>query len=109
MYLPLGFRGIITYPSTLGGDVEEPSMSHAEEVRAYCGKHYIEPARARGDKEIAVRAGDVHKEMGYKNRLPLVCSALGTRAFEETFRVSRKGIEGPLNGATTLFRFIVLP
>jgi hypothetical protein len=37
---------------------------------------YIEPARRRGEKEVTIRAGDIHDEMGLKARQPLVCDAL---------------------------------
>lgn len=84
-------------------------MSYADEVRGYCARHIIESARARGESEVAICAGDVHKAMGYQSRLPLVCSALGTTLFEETYRVRRKGVEGPLQGSTTVFRFAILP
>ena len=84
-------------------------MSYADEVRAYCAKYIVEPARTRGEKEVVIRAGDIHEAMAYKNRLPLVCSALGTAIFEETYRVRRKSVEGPLNGSNTLFRFTVIP
>ncbi len=80
-------------------------MSYADEVRMYCAKNILEPARNRGEKEVAIRAGDVHRDLGYKNRLPLVCSALGAAVFEEQYRVRRLAVEGPLNGANTLFRF----
>lgn len=83
-------------------------MSYADEVRDYCGRHIVEPARARGEKEVVIRAGDVHKAMGYKNRLPLVCSALGAGLFEETYGVRRKSVDGPLNGSNTVFTFTVL-
>lgn len=84
-------------------------MSHADEVRAYCGKKYVDPARTRGEKLLSIRSGDVHESMGFKNRMPLVCAAFGTRIFEEKFRVRRVGVEGPLNGANTVFRFEILP
>lgn len=80
-------------------------MSHAAEVRAYCARHYIQPARVAGKNEISIRAGDVHEAMGYKNRMPLVCSAIGATVFSETNNVRRVGVEGPLNGANTVFRF----
>ncbi|MFZ5901738.1 hypothetical protein [Desulforudis sp. DRI-14] len=83
-------------------------MSYANEVRDYCGKHIVEPARARGQKEVVIRAGDVHRAMGFQNRLPLVCSALGARVFEEDYRVRRKSVEGPLNGSNTIFTFTIL-
>ena len=84
-------------------------MSYSDEVRAYCAEHFIQPARARGEIEITIRAGDVHRALDYRNRYPLVCSALGASVFEEQYRVRRKSVEGPLNGANAVFRFTVLP
>lgn len=84
-------------------------MSHADDVRDHCNRKYIEPARQRGYHLVVVRAGDVHGEMGYRNRYPLVCSALGAKVFEENYRVERVTVEGPLNGANTIFRFRVKP
>ena len=43
--------------------------------------------------------------MGYKNRVPLVCSAIGTTIFSEQNGVRIISTEGPLNGANTVFRF----
>lgn len=62
-----------------------------------------------GVSEVAIRAGEVHRALGYKNRLPLVCSALGAAVFEESARVQRIGVEGPLASTTTVIRFRVLP
>lgn len=83
----------------------EATLSYADEVRAYCGKRYVQPARRNGDKEFSIRAGDVHGAMGYKNRLPLVCSAIGATIFAEAHGLRRVGIDGPLNGSNTMFRF----
>ena len=82
-------------------------MSLADDVRSYCSKHFVDPARSRGDKQVAIRAGDVHQALGYKNRLPLVCSALGAAVFESEYRVHRTAVEGPLNGSNTILRFDV--
>jgi 5-methylcytosine-specific restriction protein B len=84
-------------------------MTYADDVRAYCAEQMIEPARSKGVTEVAIRAGDVHRAMGYKNRLPLVCSALGAAVFEQTARVKRTAVEGPLASTTTVIRFTVLP
>ncbi len=84
-------------------------MSNSEVVRTHCQRMYVEPARARGEKEISIRAGDVHKSLNYRNRLPLVCAALGAKVFEEQARVSRIAVDGPLNGANTVYRFYVMP
>ena len=57
-------------------------MSYADDVREYC-KANIEPSRRREEKRIAIRAGDIRTAMGYKNRMPLVCTAPGAKKFEE--------------------------
>ncbi len=80
-------------------------MTHADKVRTYCKEQIIEPARARGQGTVSIRAGDIHSALGFKNRLPLVCSALGTTAFERLAAVQRVGIEGPTNGANAVFTF----
>lgn len=77
-------------------------------MRKLCQVHYVEPARARGESTVAIRIGDVHSALGYKNRLPLVCSAIGAKTFEVGCRVERVGMDGPLNGANTTFTFRLL-
>lgn len=83
-------------------------MSFADDVRRHVDVTYIQPARASGRSQIEVLVGDVHRELGYSNRYPLVCSALGSLRFEDDYRVRRLSVEGPLNGSSTLFRFEVL-
>jgi hypothetical protein len=82
-------------------------VGNADDVRAYCERTFVSPARAKGETKISIRAGDVHEALKYRNRLPLVCSALGTKVFEEQARVYRTAVDGPLNGANTIFRFYV--
>jgi 5-methylcytosine-specific restriction protein B len=40
-------------------------MSFADDVREHCRIHYVEPARARGESTVEIRAGDVHSALGY--------------------------------------------
>jgi hypothetical protein len=80
----------------------------SDQVREYCKKSYIEPARQKGLHSVTIRAGDVHSDMKFKNRLPLVCSALGTKTFEAMCGVRRTSVNGPLNGANTTFTFELL-
>ena len=82
-------------------------MSHADQVRAYCSKHYINPARPNAPATVTIRAGDVHEALGYKNRLPLVCAAIGATKFAESERLTRLEIRGPAQGANTVFVFQV--
>lgn len=55
----------------------------AEEIRTYVQRRYIEPARLRGEKEVIIRAGDVHDEMNLKHRQPLVCDTLRGSKIQE--------------------------
>jgi len=43
------------------------------EIIAYVQECYIEPARHRYEKQVVIRAGDIHDEMKLKDRQPLVC------------------------------------
>jgi len=81
------------------------AITPSDKTRLYCREKYIIPARAKGQKEVTIRSGDVHRELNFTNRLPLVCSALGSKKFESMARVKRKSIEGPTNGANTEFTF----
>lgn len=80
-------------------------MSLADDVREYCKTTFIDPARQEGQKTITIRSGDVHSALNYKNRYPLVCSAIGSNRFEEMCDLRRVSVEGPLNGVSTLFTF----
>ena len=81
------------------------AMSLADDVRQYCKQTYVDPARNKGEKTIAIRSGDVHSALNYANRYPLVCSAIGSNKFEELCGLKRLCVEGPLNGVSTLFTF----
>lgn len=101
----------IPEPQALGENVEieVAPMSVSDEVRAYTYRHYIEPARQRGQQIVKVRAKEVHDALGLKNRYPLVCGALATQLFEQRYNVRRQQIEGPTQGTTTTFSFEIDP
>jgi len=80
-------------------------MSLADDVREYCKTTYIDPARRQGRTTVKIQSGDVHRALNYKNRYPLVCSAIGSNRFEEICNLKRVSVEGPLNGVSTLFTF----
>lgn len=83
-------------------------MSHADDVRQFCKETIVDPARSRGEKEVVIRSGDIHKDMGYQSRMPLVCAALGARKFEEIAGVERLSLTGPTNGANAIFTFRIV-
>jgi sirohydrochlorin ferrochelatase len=74
-------------------------------IRQHVINKHIEPARASGAKELTLRAGELHKELSYKNRMPAVCSVLGSKRLETEARVHRTSTRGPHNSSTTSFTY----
>lgn len=96
------------------GNVEElvqqqkavPQESHADRVRDFVIDNYVEPARAEGQKEVQVRAGDIDKALGYRyRRLPLICAALRSKRLLTAARVKLRCEIGPPSGASTTTTF----
>lgn len=84
-------------------------MSIADRIRAHAAATYIDPARRCGEREVVIRAGDVHRAMGLTSAMPSVCSALGGRRFEEAAEVALIDRKGPRNGANVYFTFSLNP
>lgn len=82
-------------------------MGLADEIREYVLVNYVEPARRQGESTVTVRAGDVHKAMGLKDRMPSVASALGATKFEQYANVQLIRREGPHQGANLHLTFEV--
>jgi 5-methylcytosine-specific restriction protein B len=82
-------------------------MRPSDQVRQYVLNAYIIPTRRRGESTVTVRAGDVHREVGFTDRMPLVASALGAKKFEEYADVRLVRREGPHQGANLLLTFEV--
>lgn len=80
-------------------------MTKAERIRAYVIKKIAEPARLKGQDGFSVRAGDVHRAMGLSNSMPNVCSALGSKKFEQSADARLARREGPLAGSNVWFSF----
>ena len=75
--------------------------SQAETIRRHLLEHYFEPARSRGETLVTVRAGDIHKELGLRNRVPNVCQAMESRILERNARVKISSKQGPPRGRGT--------
>lgn len=80
----------------------------ADEIREHVIRKHFEPARAAQKKELTLRAGDIHKELGLEQRIPAVCSVLGSNRLERKARAKRLKLEGPHNGANALFTYEIL-
>jgi hypothetical protein len=73
----------------------------AEAIRTYAAKEYIDPARKEGAQRVRIIAGDVHRGMRLRNRVPNVCSVLGSRTFLETNGLAIEEVSGPPSGMGT--------
>lgn len=77
----------------------------ASAIREHAARTYVKAAKQRGLKGFTIRAGDVHREMGFKeNRVPAVCSALKSQKFlvENGLRLLEQS--GPPSGMSTTVR-----
>jgi hypothetical protein len=73
----------------------------SDEIRKYAREKYVEPAMAKGQREVRVRAGDVHKALAMKNRVPIVCQALESKRFLKENNLVLESKEGPPSGLST--------
>lgn len=80
----------------------------AEAIRMYARREYIEPARRKGARRVQIIAGDVHRGMRLKNRVPNVCSVLGSRTFLEKNGLVIEEVSGPPSGMGTRVAYTYL-
>ena len=81
------------------------SPTGADKVRQYTVTQYIRPAQARGERTVCVTAGEVHKALGLKNRVPQVCAALRSTRFLSENHLRLKDVSGPPSGMSTTVKF----
>ena len=55
--------------------------------------------------ETVIVAGDVHKDMRLKSRMPAVCAALDAQKFQDEYGVVLSSRAGPKQGSTATWRF----
>lgn len=84
----------------------DPANSGSDAVRRHAYEKYVLQARRRKEKIISINVGEVHREMGLSNRVPLVCAALASRKFlnEHGLRIVSK--TGPPSGQSTTVTFL---
>lgn len=70
-------------------------MSLADEIRNFADRRYMMPARRGGRSTVTINVGDVHRAMGLQDRVPAVCSALGSKLFERQCGVVLVVWDGP--------------
>ncbi len=84
----------------------ETSISSSDAIRRYAYEKYVSQACRRKEKIISINVGEVHREMGLSNRVPLVCAALGSKKFltEHGLRIVSK--TGPPSGQSTTVTYL---
>jgi hypothetical protein len=75
--------------------------SDSDLVREHAVKRYLTAARRRGDPTFSVNVGIVHRDLGLKNRVPLVCAALTSKKFFTENSVKLISKTGPPSGQST--------
>jgi hypothetical protein len=80
-------------------------ITHADRVRDYARREYIEPARARRQSTVRVVAGEVQKGVRLSNRVSLVCQALRSHKFLTENHLLLEKWEGPPSGMSTTVTF----
>jgi len=84
---------------------EDQMLPPSDRVREYVKIKYIKPAKKDGKETLSIRAGDIHRELGFSRRIPVVCSALRSRKFLKNCDIELTYIGGPNNSTTTTFTY----
>ena len=80
----------------------------ADKIRGYCKDRYIIPAREKGEKQVTIRVGDVHKELNLTDRYGSVDDALGANKFQSMAKVKNISSEGPSHAPNKIYKFQIL-
>ena len=87
------------------GISEDQILRPSDRVRDHVKKNYIDPAKKDGKKALSIRVGDIHNELGFSRRIPVVCSALRSRKLQKNCDIELTYIGGPNNSTTTTFTY----
>lgn len=87
----------------MGVKVMMPGLNEA--VRDYVLNSYIRSARERGEEIIRINAGDVHRSLRWVNRVPSVCTTLGSQRFQRETGLELIERKGPPSGFGTRAEF----
>jgi hypothetical protein len=84
---------------------ENQILRPSDRVRDHVKRKYIDPAKKDGKNSLSLRAGDIHKELGFSRRIPVVCSALRSRKLQKKCDIELTYVGGPNNSANTSFSY----
>jgi hypothetical protein len=78
-------------------------MRQADRILQHVITAHFVPAWKKASPAIELRAGDLHEELGLSNRVPAVCSVLGSERLQKLSRTQLVGRRGPQQGANAVF------
>ncbi len=81
------------------------NQKDADRIRQYLKRQYLDTARLCGLTIVRIVAGDIHKELGLRNRVPNVCQVLRSRKFLNENQLVLEKFEGPPSGLGTTATF----
>ena len=84
---------------------EDLILRPSDRVRDHVKRKYIDPAKKKGKKTLSIRAGAIHRELGFSRRIPVVCSALRSRKLSKSCKIELTYIGGPNNTANTTYTY----
>jgi hypothetical protein len=73
----------------------------SDAVRKYATDKYVRPIRRQGGRTLSINAGEVHKAVALRNRVPLVCQALESNKFLKANELKLISKTGPASGQST--------
>lgn len=80
-------------------------MSLSDQVRDFFDRHYVVPARRRGESQTKVAVSDISRTFRWRNRFQLICCALVAPTFHEQLGVELLSVSHPAPSSTTVFTF----
>jgi len=83
----------------------EHLIRDADRIRLCARNYYVEPARENGAADIAIRAGDLSRDMGLRDAFPAICSALGGEKFQKLANVPAPSHTLPNPSSSTVFTY----
>src|SRR6266699_4108803 len=77
------------------------SKSVSDVVRQHATDKYVRPMQRRGGRTLSINAGEVHRAVALRNRVPLVCQALESAKFLRANELKLISKTGPPSGQST--------
>ena len=87
------------------GIPKDQILPPSERVREHVKRKYVDPAKKAGKMSLSIRAGDIHRELGFLRRIPVVCSALRSRKFQKKCDIKLAYVDGTNNTTAATFTY----